>query len=70
MSTYPSVYRRYQSVEQATAVLSLLGYEQRHNGEGKLLPREWGSKTSRPARVRLDVGSSYPHRVIVRKGSK
>ncbi len=64
---YISPYKNYKSVEQAETVLSLLGYKQTTDDNGKLIARVWFSETVRPARIRLEVGERYPHRVVVRK---
>lgn len=69
-SPSPSPYRRYRSIEQAVVVLTLLGYKKRSKSTGEPIAREWYSETTKPTRVRLEISSSFPHRVIVRRGEK
>jgi len=63
---YIPVMRRYQSVQQAAAVLTLLGYEQSYDNTQRVIPGQWESANHKPRRVSVEVRAPYPHRVIVR----
>ncbi len=66
---YISPMRRYGSIEQATHVLTLLGYEPAYR-DGRLISGVWASNRNRPARVTTEVRGPFPHRVIVRATTK
>ena len=68
--SYISPYKNYRSAEQAETVLALLGYKKTTDSMGRVVARVWFSETVRPARIRLEVGGQYPHRVVVRKESE